>query len=218
MLFSILLLALSVSIDALGVGTVYGMRKISIPLTAKLLMCFFSMLYSGAALIAGRSLSSILPPSISKSIGVLILGVMGVWIIIQALIKTGDDTAPSHPQNLEKKTIFEIVIKSLGITIQIIKNPLRGDIDRSGVIDTGEAFLLGLALSVDAIGAGLGSGLAGIHSALIPVTIALFQLAFMYTGIFLGHKFSMTHLANTKGVSVIPGILLILLAILRIYQ
>lgn len=218
MLFSILLLALSLSLDALGVGTVYGLRRIRIPLPSKLLMAGLAMLYSGAALLAGKSLTHLLPPMAAKSIGILILAAMGVWLTIQALTGSADDPVPvAHPVPA-RRTIFQIAIKSLGITIQIIRDPLRGDLDRSGTIDAKESFLLGLALSVDAIGAGLGSGLAGFHSILIPVTIALFQLAFLYLGTFLGHRFAMIRPANTRGFAAIPGILLILLAILRIYQ
>lgn len=215
MLLSILLIAVSLSIDALGVATAYGMKKISIPLASKLLMCFFSILYSSLALFAGKSLSFILPPLVSKLIGVFILGLMGIWIVIQALIKKDDESISAQNSGAQKRTVFEIAIKSLGLTIQIIKNPFCGDIDKSGTIDLGESLLLGLALSIDAIGAGLGSGLMGFYSILIPITIALFQLVFIYAGLFIGNRFS-KYFPNKKIVSIISGALLILLAIIRI--
>jgi len=215
--FSITLLAISLSLDALGVGLVYGLRRISIPLSSKLLICLFSIIYSGLALLVGKSLSSVLPTYISQLLGVIILSAMGVWIIIQALLRKSDDLQfDADNANRIDKTIFKLVIKSLGITVQIIKNPIRGDIDKSGVIDKSESLLLGFALSLDAIGVGIGSGLAGFHSMLIPMIVGLFQLVFLYTGLYLGMRFSMFERINKRLLAFLPGILLILLAFIRI--
>lgn len=217
MLFSISLLATSLSLDALGVGVVYGLRKVKIPLHSKLIICFFSILYSGGALILGSSLSTLLPPYISKLIGILILIIMGIWIIVHALIRKEDSTTKTKANTPSNKTLFKIAIKSLGITIQVIKNPSEGDIDKSGTIDIAESFLLGLALSIDAIGVGIGSALAGFNSFFLPFTVGLFQLVFLYLGTFVGIKFAGIEKINQRAVAILPGILLICLAIIRIY-
>lgn len=215
MFFSIATLAISLSLDALGVGLAYGLKQIRIPLISKLVICIFSIIYSGASLIAGSLLSNILPPYLSKLIGVSILSLMGVWMLVQAFIKR-EDSKPGSEASCNEHTLFKIAIKSLGITIQVIKNPIEGDIDKSGSIDMGESLLLGLALSVDAIGVGIGSALAGFHSAVIPPAVGIFQLLFLYAGTFLGSRFSLTPRVNKKIISVLPGVLLIFLAIMRI--
>ena len=217
MFFSIIILAVSLSLDALGAGVSYGLRKIKIPLIPKLFICFFSILYSGAALALGKSLSAVLPPYFSKLIGITILGLMGIWIITQALLKNDGEDESRVDCICDDKTLFKIVIKSLGISVHVIRNPLEGDIDRSGFIDIPESLLLGLALSVDAIGVGIGSALSGFHSMFIPFTVGLFQLAFLYAGTYFGEKFSMIKNLNRKVLSLLPGILLICLAIIRIY-
>lgn len=216
MIFSILILAVSLSLDALGVGIVYGLRKISIPFKSKMVICFFSIAYSGIALIIGNSLSNILSPAVSKFLGVSILGLMGIWVIIQALLRNDDEDVSGKNNCLGDKTLFKIAIKSLGITIQVIKNPFTGDIDRSGYIDIRESLLLGLALSVDAIGVGIGSALAGFSSVIIPFTVGIVQMLFLYAGTFFGTKFASIDKINEKVLSVLPGILLIFLAIIRI--
>ena len=81
MLYSILLLAISLSIDAFSVGLIYGLRQIKITLPSKILIAVFSVIYTSAALFAGKSLSKVVPFSVSKKIGVSILITMGVWII-----------------------------------------------------------------------------------------------------------------------------------------
>ena len=53
MVFSIFLIAISLSLDAFGVGITYGIRNVRIPLVSKMVICFMSVLYSGLALIAG---------------------------------------------------------------------------------------------------------------------------------------------------------------------
>ena len=162
----------------------------------------------------GKSMAVFLPPFWAKSIGIVILGLMGFWIIIQALLKDNDSSPIANP-GPEAQTLFKVAIKSLGITIQVIRNPLEFDIDRSGAIDIGESLLLGLALSVDAIGVGIGSALTGFHSPVIPFAIGLFQLIFLYAGTYLGEKITLLNKLNKKMLSVIPGILLIFLALIR---
>lgn len=217
MILSIAVLAISLSIDALGVGIVYGIREIKIPVISKIVICFFSVLYSGAALIIGKSMSSFLPQAISRYIGVSILFVMGTWIILQALLKKDPSVLPEKTSASGNKTLLKIAIKSLGVTIHIIKNPVEGDIDKSGTIDLTESLLLGLALSVDAIGVGIGSALAGFHSLGIPFAIGMVQLTFLYAGTYMGRKFSLSRRLNKKLLSAFPGILLIILALIRIY-
>lgn len=215
MIFSIAILAVSLSLDALGVGVVYGLRRIRIPLVPKLVICFFSIFYSGASLLIGKYLSAILPVYVSKAIGITILILMGTWIIIQALLKKEDTVIPGDETAARDETLVKIVIKSLGITIHIIKNPIECDIDKSGVIDISESLLLGFALSVDAIGAGIGSALAGFRSMFIPISVGLCQLTFLYAGTYLGEKFSTIEKINKKALSALPGILLIFLAFMR---
>lgn len=216
MAITIVLLAFSLSIDALGVGIVYGLRKIKIPLFPKLTICLFSIIYSGIALTLGKTLSGVLSPYVSKLIGVAILALMGVWIILQSLLKKENDDLHNCYARKKNEPMLNIVIKSLGITIQVIRNPESMDMDKSGVIDIRESLLLGFALSVDAIGVGIGSALAGFHSMIIPLAVGLFQLVFLYTGLYLGKKVTLFEKANKKLISVLPGVLLLSLAFLRI--
>jgi putative sporulation protein YtaF len=217
MIFSIAILAISLSLDALGVGIVYGLRKIKIPLSSKLIICFFSILYSGLSVILGKTLSKVLSGNASKLIGIAILILMGIWIIIQAIVKKNEDSTYIEKTITQEKTLLKVGIKSLGITIQIIKNPIKGDLDKSGVIDTSESLLLGLALSLDAIGVGIGSALAGFHSMAIPFAVGLCQLIFIYIGTYAGEKFFSAENINKTLFSILPGVLLILLALLRMF-
>ncbi len=214
MIFSILLIAISLSLDAFGAGITYGMRKIKIPLASKLIICFMSVLYSGIALIAGKAAHRILPPAAASISGAVILAAMGAYIILQTFLKREEGV--KEKTCTEKRKLLEIAVKSLGITIQVIRNPDKGDIDSSGVIDMREALLLGFALSVDAIGVGIGSALAGISSLFIPFAAGIFQLLFLQGGTRLGKRLGESSRVNKKVLSVVPGVLLITMALIRI--
>lgn len=216
MVWSIVLLAVSLSLDALVVGMAYGLRKVKIPLPSKLVICFFSIAYSGIALMAGSSLAALIPAHISKIIGILLLFAVGIMVITNTLFGKEKKEEKEYCFDSEEKTLAKFVLKSFGVTIQVVKNPVTGDIDKSGVIDLKESLLLGLALSVDAIGAGVGSALVGFNSVLIPFSVGLTQFVLLYAGTFLGERFSPSEKVNKKLISILPGILLIILAVLRL--
>ncbi|NLY74067.1 MAG: sporulation membrane protein YtaF [Firmicutes bacterium] len=215
MSYPIFLLAISLSMDAFSAGLVYGLRQIKIPLSSKLLIVMFSVIYTGVALLAGKSLSGFVPFQVSKKLGASILVMMGIWIIVQTLHKN-NRTPPEKIETTAPKTLLKIGFKSLGITVHIFKNPVEFDLDSSGAIDTGESLLLGLELSLDSIGVGIGSALLGFHSLLIPFTVGLFQWLSLSLGAYLGEKCALSFNLDQKWLGLIPGIILLFLALLRI--
>jgi putative sporulation protein YtaF len=216
MILSIVLLSISLSLDAFGIGIIYELRKIRIPLMSKIIISFFSVLYASIALFVGNSLSTLLSPTFSKFLGIIILVSIGLMMIFQSL-----GTEQSACQNKLKKlpesrTLIKIVIKSLGLSIHVIRNPIDGDLDNSGTIDKKESILLGFALSLDAIGVVIGSTLSGFSSKLIPIAVGVSQLIFIYLGTFVGRKLSEKTNINKKLISLLPGIMLIILGLIRI--
>lgn len=214
MAFTIAALAISLSLDSFGVGISYGIRKVDIPLVSKLIICLFSIIYSGIAIVMGGFLYTALPPAVSRIAGVTILSGMGIYILLQALLKA--EKSPGAEVRESRPRLPQTSKKAPGMTIRVLKDPEEGDLDESGVIDIRESLLLGLALSIDAIGVGVGSALAGLGYAVVPFAIGLFQLMFLYAGIFLGRKAAGLERLNKKAVSLAPGLLLLMLALLRI--
>ncbi len=212
MLASIFLLSVSLSIDALGMGATYGLRDIRIPLPAKLIISVQSIIITSLSLICGKWLSVLFTPSISKIIGVLILILLGCWILWQGLFKKEKEGRES----IKEDTVYNLLIKSMGITIQIIRTPQSCDMDNSSSIEPLEALYLGFALSFDSFGAGLGSGAAGILSPAIPLLVALCQALFLTIGHLFGKKIALfTNLSNKIWV-VLSGTLLIVIGLLRL--
>ena len=212
-LFTSVLLSVSLSIDALGVGVSYGIRKVRVPAASKCIICFLSVLFAAIGEWTGSFLYTVLPPAFSKWCGAGILFVMGLFILFQALRKEKDETVITIPK---KEKIVSIAIKSLGLVIQVVRDPSLCDIDRSKHIDPLESLLLGFALSVDAIGVGIGFSLSGQWSLFTPLLIGIFQWLFLCIGLFSGEKLRQIANPRLKSlISLLPGIILLGLSALR---
>lgn len=213
MFITCFILALSVSIDSLSIGITYGLKNTKISYIGKVTLFITSFIISIISIWFGDSIKSIFPEVITKLIGTFILISMGIFIIYQSVCK--NDIEYKNIKNDKEEKIYSFFIKFLGITIQIIKDPISSDFDNSKKIDAKEALFLGLALSLDAFCIGIGSGIIGLNSIIFPFLTSLFQLIFLSTGVIFGKKLtSLSKLPNNIW-SIISGTLLILIGIAK---
>ena len=208
-LLGVLLLAVSLSMDALGIGVSYGVRKIRVPLAAKVIICAISVAMMGLSILLGSLILLVVPPPAAKLLGALMLALLGVFVIAQAFWKR--EEKPKKP----KKAARSIMLKPLGITIKIIRNPPSCDFDASKALDGFEALYLGAAMSVDSVGVGVSSAVMGLNTLLVPVTAGLFQMLFLSAGVWLGGKLSLSARLDSRVWTVISGLLLIGIAAAR---
>lgn len=214
MLINSIILAISSSIDSLGIGITYGMKDTTISYVGKVILFMISFLMTILALWFGNIIKDIFPESFMKFLGSLILIVMGIFICFQALKKDSKDETKKVNNDTEK--VYEFFIRFLGITIQIIKNPISSDFDHSKLIDSKEALFLGLALSLDSFCIGIGGTIVGISHNFFPFFIAIFQLLFLSLGNFLGKRlYRLSHLPDNIW-SIISGILLIIIGVVKL--
>lgn len=214
MLLTCLLLALSVSIDSFGIGITYGLRNTKISILPKILLFIISVFFTTFSIFLGNLLTDILPKNYVKLIGSILLFFIGLWIIYQAIKKDNKNTILST--NKEPK-IYSFIIKFLGITIKIIRDPKSSDLDNSKTIDWKEAIFLGIALSIDSIGVGIGGSIIGVNSFLFPILVASFQLIFLSLGKNISVKIFKLYKLPENIWSIISGILLIIIAIFKYF-
>lgn len=208
--FNYIFLAISVSIDALGIGITYGIKNTKIYALSIAILFGISLLITSISVFIGNIISTILPSNFANYIGICILIVLGLWIMYQS-------TKKETTTNKSIKRNYNFFIKSLGITIKIIRDPITSDLDLSRGIDFKEAIYLGFALSLDSIGIGICSSIAGFNSFILPLFIASFQLLFLSFGILIGTKIN-SYIRLPKNVwSVISGILLIMIGISKLF-
>lgn len=216
MIYAILFLAISLSLDALGLGVSYGIQGIRVPFVPKILICLSSVIYAFLGLVSGSLLLHIVGMNIANSIGILILLLMGFWMIAKSRKSNGSVENKVKEAVGQQAKHLEIAIKSIGITIMVIKDPVKGDIDKSGIIDIKEAFLLGVALNIDATAACMGITMVGVSSMLMPVLVGLVQMLLLGWGLYIGRTMINKHIVNEKLISVVPGLILVSLGLFRL--
>ena len=199
MFINSLILALSSSIDSLGIGITYGIKNTRISYMAKIVLFVISFLISFLSVCFGDILKNIFSDFATRLIGNIILIAMGIFVCFQAIHKdkknTTQNLAYSEPICKNNEKIYSFFIEFLGITIKIIKNPTSSDLDSSHSIDSKEALFLGFAL--------------------FPVFISIFQLVFLSIGNMLGKKLHRLSNLPDNIWSVISGILLVLIGVVR---
>ncbi|PKM90881.1 MAG: sporulation membrane protein YtaF [Firmicutes bacterium HGW-Firmicutes-12] len=200
-IFQTVLFALALSLDGFGVGLSYGMRKITIPKLPFLIICTSSAIAITLSMLIGNTLASIIPYEIACYLGSLLLIIIGTWLLIQNIIIN------IIPDN----RIYKLQIKSLGLIIKILKEPVVADMDSSGSIDVKEALFLGTALAMDALGAGFAAAMAGYSPIFTPLFVAAAKFTLVSLGLFLGRAFTFEKMQNQ--ISLLPGGLIILLGL-----
>lgn len=213
MLLAYIILAVSVSIDALGIGITYGFRNTKINRFAKIVLFVISVCITAISVCIGNSISNIFPTNFTTLVGSMILVCMGLFVIYQAL-KNKDEVKNTKVLKTEPK-IYRFFIEFLGITIQIIRDPISSDLDGSKKIDVKEAMYIGIALSIDSICVGICSSIIGYSSLLFPILVASFQLMFLSVGRLIGEKISSVSNIPENIWNVLSGVLLICIGISR---
>ncbi|MFJ7726611.1 sporulation membrane protein YtaF [Neobacillus sp. NPDC097160] len=201
----ILAFAVSSSVDNLGVGISYGIRKIRIGLRANLLIGVICFLMSMAGITFGMWLSKILPGIFPVIIGAFFLIIIGVRIILLGAPRKKRTVAVSN----EGDSVNSPSIKG------VLRNPEAADVDHSGEIGLGEAIMLGVALSANALTNGLGAGLLGFSPLGISLTAAIGSIISVWAGVRLGHKLANIRIGSfTLGEfgTIISGIIIIIIA------
>ncbi|NBD27006.1 sporulation membrane protein YtaF [Paenibacillus glycinis] len=227
--FSLVLLAFAVSLDGFGVGVTYGLRRIRIPLLSIFIIAFCSGLVVWLSMQLGALLTGYMSPMTAKWIGAILLMLIGGYALIQwwqrrrenadsaddeRIPEAAADINAASAEAATASTIVILELKRLGIVIQILRTPQIADVDRSGVISSSEAILLGFALSLDSFGAGLGAAMVGFNPLLTALVISTASGLFLLAGMRLGFRFAAWR--GMRAMSVLPGIMLIVMGLIRL--
>jgi putative sporulation protein YtaF len=208
-LFSLLILAFALSLDSFSVGFTYGLRQMVMPLKSVLIIASCSAISMILAVSIGHGLAKILSPSITASLGGIILIALGAGVLYQFFRPEKEKDKLEH-----EKTIVNFEIRSLGIVINILKKPMSADFDKSGTITGIEALMLGFALSLDSFGAGIGAAMLGFSPYYLALTVAIMSSLFVLLGLKCGaffHRFEWI-----QKFTFLPGILLMMIGIWKI--
>ena len=192
MLLNSFILAISSSIDSLGIGITYGIKNMKISFFSKFILFIISISITYLALFLGNLLSDMLSDFFTTIIGSGILIFMGPYIIYEALkIKRNN--------------------------FNIFNNPISSDFNHSKTIEPKEALFLAIALSLDSFGIGIGGSIGSINLIFFPIFVSIFQLFILCSGIWLGKNINNLYRLPENIWSIISGILLIIIGIFKIF-
>ena len=215
---SLLIIALAVSLDSGSVGLLYGARKIRIPWTSVLIISVCSGVVIWCSMRLGHSFMGWLHPETGKVIGAVILVCVGIWALIQFFLQNRNQQIQEvdipQVKIIPARTLLRIEMRKLGLVIQILKSPAIADMDRSGNITSWEASLLGIALSLDSLGAGIGAAMVGYSPIPTAIVISISSGLFISIGLCVGRWLSEKRWI--KRISILPGLFLIALGIMKL--
>ncbi len=197
-----ILVGLAVSMDGFMVGIAYGVRKIRIPLRSMLIIILASVAAVSLSMIFGKALTMILPIDTAAKLGSVLLIALGIYFLLNGLREKIENIDKD-----EEEPLLTFNIKILGIMVQILKEPTCADFDASGEIGGREALFLGLALSMDAFGAGIGLALAGLNILHTALCVGMVKFILVNTGIILGEFLSGDRFQAFA--SMVPGFILV---------
>ncbi|ACB85461.1 sporulation membrane protein YtaF [Natranaerobius thermophilus] len=204
-LFPLVALSLAVSLDGLAAGFAYGLKNIKIPLSSLLLLSVTSAISIAISMFFGRIVADLISPGIAEIMGGVILVVLGFWFIIQNLAITSKAYHQEENDQADRKNIIE----------NVMDDPIKADLDSSGVISLKEAIILGIALAMDAFSAGFAASLMGFHSIITPFFVGLCKFIFVPMGVNFG--FNLFSKVDRSKVAFLPGIILIMLGLLNFF-
>ena len=182
MFLKCIFLALSASIDALGLGITYGIKKTKMSKSGNLIIFTTLFCLSGLSVFIGHYISTLFSPVVSAILGASLLILLGIYNIFKS------------PNNTS--TNF--------------------DTDGSNYIDAKEAFILGLAVAVDASCVSLGSGMIGIAGLILPLLMAVFHTFFVNCGNLVATNIASRFTISSKLLSNLSGIILIFIGFVRL--
>ena len=209
----LLILAFTLSMDALTVGFSLGLKEIKIARTGFAVIGLTSFLLAFFAMVSGSLLGYLISPAAANFLGSFLLFAMGIWIILTGFLKADNG---KHAARKEEYTIKELAFQSAGIAIRILKLPQDCDKDLSGQIDKKEALPLALALSVDMLAGGIGIGAMGLSSVFLPIIVGILQTGFLFLGNSAGKNARSRNALNEKTTNLLSGSILIVLAVFKI--
>lgn len=214
-LLVMVLFALALNLDSFGAGVAYGARKIRVPFSSLLIISLISVAAISISMFAGRVFANFLTPAAAHRVGGILLLCIGVWVLFQSY-RSGNPTRAAETGKTveEQPKIVEIRIRPLGLVVQILREPARADLDQSGVITASEALLLGVALAMDAFGAGFAASMMGFSIVATALVVGIGHFCLTFLGIAAGRLFAGCRLG--RQLVALPGFLLILLGILKL--
>lgn len=157
----LIIFVISSNLDNLVLGLSYGLKGIHIGVASNLLIGLITLAGTVLSMALGNSLLQVLPVGLAGRLGSLAILLLGLYCMLRYLwSRQGMGPRSDWPQ----------------------ENPEKYDKDQSKSIDPREAMALGVALTVNNMGLGVGAGVMGMGVAATSMGSCLCSVLCLYLG------------------------------------
>lgn len=188
---SILLFVISSTMDSFIVGLTYGIKKIRINFINNFVVGIISGLGTLISMLAGKFVLNYISIKLANIIGGIILLSFGIYFILLSFKKKDD--------------LYD----------KVLRNPEIADKNNSKNIEIKESIFLGIALSINNLGLGIGASITGLNPYITSFISVIFSMIFIKLGCSLGN--SVFSKILSKYGEIISGIIIIALAIYELF-
>ncbi|WP_066367009.1 sporulation membrane protein YtaF [Neobacillus fumarioli] len=202
MLLSALLFSISSNLDNVVVGTAYGIKKIKIGIIANFIIAVVSTTGTFISMSLGWYIAKFMPPSVANILGAGIIVLMGLYFVIQNLIKV------FHTTNSK-----ELALKDLK---EMVEYAEKSDADQSGHIDHKEAFILALGLTFNNLGTGVAASITGVNIFFTVIATFIISILTIILGVSIGKNVFGRFFG--KYAPFIAGVLLMILGFIEMFN
>lgn len=206
-MLEVLLLVLSLCVDALIASFAYGTNKIKIPMLSSIILTAISTLFLVISLALGTYVQSFLKDGLAQIICFVILFLLGFMRLFEGLLKNYLNKKAHAPSQIE------VTLFNFKLVLNVYANVTLADLDHSKSLSAKEALYLGTALSLDSLAVGFGVALAPISFIQVTLFSIIFNLLAIWMGVLIGSKCAEKIPFDLSWIS---GALLIILAILKL--
>lgn len=188
MAFTIFILALTLSVDDFSVGVAYGLYKIRITFKSLMIIVLGSATSTYGAMLIGRYIFTSMPAYITQWLSAIILATIGCKILYNARKERNDKS-----KFLKSKPFFKREPRKMGFW---------------------ETYVVGFGLGIDDFAQAVGLSLAGFPVVITVLLLEAAEVIAILSGNYLAFK-GLSKKVNGK-LSIIPGIVLIMVAVWQI--
>lgn len=199
MFLNYIILCVSASIDAIGIGLSYGMRKTNINNFSKLIISTILYVATFLGVTVGNILSLFCADNILKLLGSVILITIGTFIIYENSF---------FEKTKEMSNIFSK-------TKSIMRDSVNADTDNSKTIDWKESIYLAISVSIDAFSMGVYASIDNVNIWLFPLCMTIIHVSFLFLGKFFGKNIVNISKISENIWKIFSGILLIFIGCVK---
>ncbi|QHQ63100.1 hypothetical protein Ana3638_21895 [Anaerocolumna sedimenticola] len=188
----IVFLTFAATADSFIIAFNYGIKKVIISNSSNFFISILCLCGTLISMFIGKTLGGFVSVHVADIIGSIVLVGLAVYMLFNAL----------HPDEKGEH--------------QYTQDPSVVDKDNSKVIELRESLLIGIFLSINNMGMGIGAGIAGMSVSVTPVICAAASFIFIKAGCVFGRHITSQKLS--KVLETFSAVLVLLLGIMGFFN